>query len=114
MTFDNGETNRLTGFQGVDREKLRELSDDSVLELHKSGGLDALHAHLLSLQNFRLIADRIPPEAETSTARMIPNGFSCVVITEIRRGFWHPLPHWHPCKPLQFSQFSSAMLMISR
>ena len=38
VTFDNGETNRLTGFQGVDREKLWELSDDSVLELHKSGG----------------------------------------------------------------------------
>ena len=66
MTFDNGETNRLTGFQGVDREKLRELSDDSVLELHKSGGLDALHAHLLSMQNFRLIADRIQPEPETN------------------------------------------------
>jgi len=68
VTFATGETNRLTGFQGVDREKLRELSDDSVLELHKSGGLDALHAHLLSMQNFRLIADRIQPEAETNAA----------------------------------------------
>lgn len=66
VTFANGETNRLTGFQGIDRKKLRELSDDSVLELHKSGGLDALHAHLLSMQNFRLIADRIQPEAETN------------------------------------------------
>ena len=68
VTFATGETNRLTGFQGVDRKKLRELSDDSVLELHKSGGLDALHAHLLSMQNFRLIADRIQPEAETNAA----------------------------------------------
>ncbi|MCH2211618.1 MAG: SapC family protein [Fuerstiella sp.] len=68
VTLGTGETNRLTGFRGVDRNRLRQLEDQSVLEMHKSGGLDLIHAQLLSIQNFRIIADRVQPSLSQEAA----------------------------------------------
>ncbi|MCP4890568.1 MAG: SapC family protein [Rubripirellula sp.] len=74
VTWASGEVNNLTGFQGIDAKKLRELEDDTVLELHKSGGLEALHAQLFSMQNFRSITELSKPAAkeEVNSAEEVP------------------------------------------
>ena len=82
VTSGSGETNQLSGFLGVDRQKLRGLADDAVLDLHKSGGLDALHAHLLSMQTFRLIADRIQSAAEAPDVGNAKNDISELPVEE--------------------------------
>jgi len=82
VTSGSGETNQLSGFLGVDRQKLRGLADDAVLELHKSGGLDALHAHLLSMQTFPLIADRIQSAAEVPDVGNAQNDISGLPVEE--------------------------------
>lgn len=74
ITSAGGETNRMTGFFGVDRQKLRDLDDEVVLEMHKSGELDLIHAHLLSMENFRLIVDRVKsqePEDQPEVAEPV-------------------------------------------
>ena len=46
------------GFQMVDQEKLRELSDEKVLEWNKNGILMLIHAHIYSLELMRTIFAR--------------------------------------------------------
>lgn len=46
------------GFKMVDQEKLRELSDEKVLEWHKNGILMLIHAHIYSLELMRTIFAR--------------------------------------------------------
>lgn len=41
----------LTGFYAVNREKLKNLKDEDVLQLFKKDGLELIFAHLQSLQN---------------------------------------------------------------
>jgi hypothetical protein len=48
-----GETVKVGGIYLVDEKKLAELADDVVLELHRNGFLQAVYAHLLSLQQVR-------------------------------------------------------------
>lgn len=77
VTWASGEVNNLTGFHGIDAKKLRELEDDTVLELHKSGGLEALHAQLFSMQNFRSITELskpAPKEEESSGDESLAEG----------------------------------------
>lgn len=48
-----GETATVAGIYLVDEKQLNELPDETVLELHRRGFLQAVHAHLLSLQQVR-------------------------------------------------------------
>lgn len=57
-TLPGGEKLTVDGFQVVDEDKLRDLSDAVVLELHRNGILMLLQVHLLSLGNMRLLVDR--------------------------------------------------------
>ena len=57
-TLPNGETLSIDGFLAVDEDKLRALPDATVLELHRSGMLVLLHAHLLSLGTMRHLINR--------------------------------------------------------
>ena len=41
----------IRGFLVVNEKKLRELSDDKVAELHRSGALGVAYAQLMSMQN---------------------------------------------------------------
>jgi SapC len=57
-TLPDGKTLSVDGFYAVDDEKLRELPDSSVLELHRNGMLMLLQMHLASLANLRHLVDR--------------------------------------------------------
>jgi hypothetical protein len=52
-TLPNGETLKIDGFLSVDEEKLGQLPEAAVLELHRNGMLMLIHAHLLSMTNMR-------------------------------------------------------------
>jgi hypothetical protein len=52
----NGEKFVLSGLLQVDTEKLNALSDENLLKLVKSGGLNLIYAHLTSLTNFSNLA----------------------------------------------------------
>nr|WP_255696693.1 SapC family protein [Sandaracinobacteroides sayramensis] len=47
----------MTGFQIVDREKLRALDGETVVAWHRSGVLAPIEHHLVSLDRFRALLD---------------------------------------------------------
>lgn len=51
-----GQKNNISGIYLVSEEKLRELDDETVLDLNKRGFLLAIHAHLMSLGQARRLA----------------------------------------------------------
>ena len=57
MKTDGAEHN-LTGFLVIDEEKLQNLPDDKIVELHKTGALRGIHTHLFSLGNVNLLIER--------------------------------------------------------
>ena len=62
--FHDGTTGGVTGFMRVSVEKLRELPDAKVVELFRSGDLDLIQLHLMSMQQVEpLVAKLVPPEA---------------------------------------------------
>ena len=52
-TLPDGKTLTVDGFLAVDEKKFAALSDEKVLELHKSGTLGLIHAHQISLRHMR-------------------------------------------------------------
>ncbi len=48
----------LTGFYVVNREKLKKLKDEDVLELFKKDGLELIFSHLQSMQNLNLLVNK--------------------------------------------------------
>ena len=57
-TLPSGDVVLVDGFLAVDETKLLALPDAVVLELHRSGMLTLLHAHLMSLANLRYLVQR--------------------------------------------------------
>ena len=55
----NGEPRTLSGFMGINREKLKELSDENVLKLFKNDSLELIYQHLLSMRNFSTMAEKL-------------------------------------------------------
>ncbi|MBR8842822.1 MULTISPECIES: SapC family protein [Pseudoalteromonas] len=53
----DGEKKEIGGLYSVDRELLNSLDDESLLSLQKSGMLEAVHAHLLSLGQLQRVID---------------------------------------------------------
>lgn len=53
-----GETVKVEGFLVVDEERLNALPDATVIELHRSGMLMLLQAHLMSMPNMRDLVER--------------------------------------------------------
>ncbi len=62
MRFDaqleNGQTLVVDGFLAVNEQKLAELPDATVVELHRSGILALIHAHLASMGMMRRLVER--------------------------------------------------------
>lgn len=52
----NGEKFVLAGLLQIDTEKLNSLSDENLLKLAKTGGLNLIYGHLSSLTNFKNLA----------------------------------------------------------
>lgn len=59
FTLASGETVKLRGFTAVSREKLHALPAETLSELAKTGALEVTYAHLLSMNNLSLVADRV-------------------------------------------------------
>jgi hypothetical protein len=57
-TLPDGKTLSVDGFYAVDEDKLRELPDAAVLELHRNGMSMLLAMHLASLANMKHLVDR--------------------------------------------------------
>jgi hypothetical protein len=63
FTLANGEKAKLGGFMAVSREKLNALPAETLSELAKTGALELTYAHLLSMNNLSLVADRVAKRA---------------------------------------------------
>ncbi len=59
VTTPKGEQLRLGSFMAVSREKLRDLSPESLALLAKSDELELLYLHLYSMRNFNDVKDRL-------------------------------------------------------
>ena len=57
-TLPNGQTLSVDGFHAIDEDKLRALSDATVLELWRNGLLMLMQVHLLSIANIRHLVNR--------------------------------------------------------
>ncbi len=55
----NGERFQLSGLHVIDEEKLRALDQSAVFEMFKSGDLQLVYAHLMSLGNLQRLVDRL-------------------------------------------------------
>ncbi|MCK6425877.1 MAG: SapC family protein [Burkholderiaceae bacterium] len=55
----DGSAVEATGFYMIDEAKLRALPDETVLELHRSGALALIHAHLVSMGQVEALAARL-------------------------------------------------------
>lgn len=79
FTLVNGEKMSLTGFQAVDRKRLKALSGETLAQLAASDELELIYLHLQSMRNFSELKDRLvlsqgeagqgdaPPAAEAAT-----------------------------------------------
>lgn len=69
--YANGQQRNINGMQTINEAKLKELSDETILELHKSGYLGAIYAVLMSLgQLNRIIQFTADSENPISALRL--------------------------------------------
>ncbi len=54
----------LTGFYVVNREKLKKISDEDVLDLFKKDGLELIFSHLQSMQNLNALVDKYSEQSK--------------------------------------------------
>ncbi len=58
----------LTGFYVVNRDKLKALKDEDVLDLFKKDGLELIFSHIQSLQNLNALVNKYSAKSETQPA----------------------------------------------
>ena len=72
FTLSNGQKMSLTGFQAVDRKKLKALPPDTLAQLAGTDELELIYLHLQSLRNFVSVKDKlvlsVPEPAPADTA----------------------------------------------
>jgi hypothetical protein len=71
-TLPDGTTITLDGFLTVDGERLGALPDAQVVEMHRSGLLGLIHAHLISLPTMRQLVERRVDRAQALAAAAAP------------------------------------------
>lgn len=59
--FNDGSTGGITGFMRVSVEKLRDLSDEQVLTMFRTGDLDLVQLHLISMQQIEPLVENWSP-----------------------------------------------------
>ncbi len=67
VTLPDKQTLTVTGFHRVNRDKLRELDDTTVVELFRNDMLGLIHTHLASLAHLATLANKAGPASETPT-----------------------------------------------
>jgi hypothetical protein len=70
VPLKSGQNISLTGFMGVNREKIKALSGEALADLAKTSELEWVFLHLGSLKNFDAMKERLgaSPAGETKTA----------------------------------------------
>lgn len=72
FTLTSGQKMSLTGFQAVDRKRLKALSPETLAQLAGTDELELIYLHLQSLRNFVSVKDKlmlsVPETATTDTA----------------------------------------------
>jgi hypothetical protein len=58
----------LTGFYVVNRERLKELKDEDILDLFKKDGLELIFSHLQSLQNLNMLVNKYAEKNPSASA----------------------------------------------
>lgn len=58
FTLNSGQRLRMAGFSSVNREKLKQLSDEQVAALFKTDELELIYLHLHSMRNFNAMLNR--------------------------------------------------------
>lgn len=67
-TLADGRRGGVTGFLRVSAEKFRALDDDQVVKMFRSGDLDLIQAHLLSMQQVEALVTKSAAAAGTAGA----------------------------------------------
>ena len=62
ITLKTGEQMSLSGFLAISREKLKQLSDEQLINLARTDELELIYLHLHSMRNFSRMAERLVPE----------------------------------------------------
>ncbi len=62
-TLANGTKGGVTGFLRVSNEKFRALSDEQITTMFRTGDLDLIQAHLLSMQQIETVVAKSAPAA---------------------------------------------------
>jgi hypothetical protein len=68
ITLPSGEKMNLGGFQAVNREKLKALTNEQLGELAKTDELELIYLHLQSMRNFNAMIGKISDtDADSAT-----------------------------------------------
>lgn len=74
-TLPDGRKHSVDGFLTVDQQRMQEIPDATLLELHKQGVIGLIHAHWVSLGNMRHMLEwhmqRHPATAATAAATTV-------------------------------------------
>jgi hypothetical protein len=65
FTLSSGEQRSLTGFMRVNRDRLKELTDEQIIVLARTEELELIYLHLHSLRNLSGITERIQASSTT-------------------------------------------------
>jgi hypothetical protein len=65
FTLPSGEQRSLTGFMRVNRDRLKELTDEQIIALARSEELELIYIHLHSLRNLSGITERLSSSSTT-------------------------------------------------
>lgn len=68
VTLPAGARTALTGFQAVNRQRLKDLPAEKLAELAKTDELELIYLHLSSLRNFNSLKDRLAAVESTQPA----------------------------------------------
>lgn len=66
FSLPSGERQSLSGFQTVDREKLKAISNDDLGKMLRTDELECIFLHLASMRHFSSIAERFSLEGDTA------------------------------------------------
>lgn len=72
VTTPGGEKFSLSGFQVVNRDRLKALPAEALAELAKTDELELVYLHLQSMRNFGAMVERLEPAAAPATAASEP------------------------------------------
>jgi hypothetical protein len=68
VTLPAGARTALTGFQAVNRQRLKDLPGDTLAALAKTDELELIYLHLSSLRNFNMLKDRLANAKQPAAA----------------------------------------------